>query len=40
MVLVNDISVITTEYTVSYSEVCYLVNTLGLQFSVLYRANS
>jgi hypothetical protein len=37
MVMVNAISVITTEYMVTYGEVCYLVNTLGILFSVLYR---
>jgi hypothetical protein len=40
MVLVNEISVIMTEYTVSYREVCYLVKKLRMQFSVLYKANS
>jgi hypothetical protein len=40
MVLTNVISVIMTEYTVSYTEVCYLVNRLGIHFSVLYSPNS
>jgi len=40
MVLVHVISVITMEYTTAYKEVCYQVNRLGIQFSVLYRANS
>jgi hypothetical protein len=40
MVLVNVISVIMTECTMSYTEVCFLVNSLGIQFSVLYRRNS
>jgi len=40
MVLVNEISVITRQYTISYREVCYLVNRLGIEFSVLYRPNS
>jgi len=40
MVLVNVISIITMEYMMSYTEVCYLVNRLGIQFSVLYRPNS
>jgi hypothetical protein len=40
MVLVYGISVIMTEYTISYTEMCYLVNRLGIQFSVLYRPKS
>jgi hypothetical protein len=40
MALVNVISIITMEYTMSYTEVCYLVNRLGIQFSVLYTPNS
>jgi len=40
MVLINVISVIRKEYMTSYREVCYLVNTLGIQFSVLHRPNS
>jgi len=36
MELVNVISVIMTKYTISYTEVCYQVNRLGIQFSVLY----
>jgi hypothetical protein len=40
MVLVKVISVIMTECTVSYREVCYIVNRLGTHFSVLYRPNS
>ena len=39
MVLVNVISVIMTEYMIFYTEVCYLVNRLGIQFSVLDRPN-
>jgi hypothetical protein len=31
MVLVNVISLIMTEYTISYREVCYLVNRLGIR---------
>jgi len=40
MVLVNVVSVITKEYMISYRELCYEVNTLGIQFAVLYRPNS
>jgi len=40
MVLVYVISVIMTEYTISYTEVCYVVNRLGIHFSALYRPNS
>jgi len=40
MVLINAISIIMTEYTISYREVCYLVNRLSIQFSVLDRPNS
>jgi hypothetical protein len=36
MVVVHVISVIMMEYTTSYREVCYLVNSLGIHFSVLY----
>jgi len=36
MVLVNVIPVIITEYTISYTEVRYLVKRFGIQFSVLY----
>jgi hypothetical protein len=38
--LVNIISVIMTEYTISHTEVCSPVNKLGIQFSVIYRPNS
>jgi len=40
MALINVISIITMEYTMSSREVCYLVNRLGIQFSVLHRPNS
>jgi len=40
MVLVNVISVIMTEYTISYTEVCYVVNRPGIHFSALYIPNS
>jgi hypothetical protein len=40
MVLVNVIYVITTQYMITYTEVCYLVNRLHIQFSVLYNPNS
>jgi len=40
MVLVNVKSVIMMEYTISYREVCYLVNRFGTNFSALYRPNS
>jgi len=40
MVLVNVISVIMTQYMIFYTEVYYLVNRLGIQFSVLGRPNS
>jgi len=40
MVLVNVISVIMMEYMISYREVCYLVNRLGIHFSALYRPSS
>ena len=39
MVLVNAISVIMKQYTISYTEVCYEVNRFSIQFSVLYRPN-
>jgi len=32
MVLVNEKSVIMMEYTISYTEVCYLVNRPGIHF--------
>jgi len=32
MVLVNIISVIIMKYTISYREVCYPINILGMQF--------
>jgi hypothetical protein len=40
MVLVNVVSVIMMECRISYREVCYIVNRLGIQFSVTYRPNS
>jgi hypothetical protein len=40
MLLVHAISVIMKAYTISYGELSYLVNGLGIQFSVLYRQNS
>jgi hypothetical protein len=40
MVLVNEISVIMIQYTTAYTEMCYQVNRLGIQFSVLYRPNT
>jgi len=36
MVLVNKISAIMMQYMTAYIEMCYQVNTLGTQFSVLY----
>jgi hypothetical protein len=39
MVLVYAISVIITENTIPYREMCYLVKKPGIQFSVLYRPN-
>ena len=38
--IVNVISVIMTQYMIFYTEVCYLVNRLDIQFSVLGRPNS
>ena len=38
--IVNVISVIVMEYMIFYTEVCYLVSRLGIQFSVLGRPNS
>jgi len=40
MVFVHVLSVIMMEYTISYREVCYLVNRFGIQFAVLLRPNS
>jgi hypothetical protein len=40
MVLVKRSSVIMMQYTIPYRKVCYPVNRLGIQFSVLYRPNS
>jgi len=40
MVLVNVLSVIMIEYTISCREEHYLVNRTGIQLSVLYRPNS
>jgi len=40
MVLVNAISVIRTEYIITYREVYYVVNRLGIHCSVLDRPNS
>jgi hypothetical protein len=39
MVLVNTISIIITEHTISYTYVCYRVNRRGIQFSVLVDQN-
>jgi len=38
--LINVLYVIMMEYTISYREVCYLVNRVPIHFSVLYRLNS
>ena len=40
MALVYVLSVIMMEYIISYREVCYLVNRLGIQFVALHRPNS
>jgi len=40
MVLINVLSVIMIEYMISCTIVCYLVNRIGIQLSVLYRPNS
>jgi len=40
MVIINVISVIMTECSISYREVRYLLNRLGIQFAVLYGPNS
>jgi len=40
MVLVNVLSVIMMEYTISCREVGYVANRIGIQLSVLYRPNS
>jgi len=40
MVLVTVIPVIITEYTISYTEVRYLVKRFGIQFSVLFSPYS
>jgi len=40
MVLAYTISLTIMEYTISYREICYLVNRLGIEFSVLYKPNS
>jgi len=40
MVLVNVISVIVMVCTISYREICYIVNRPGTQFAVLYRPNN
>jgi len=40
MVLVYVLSVVMMEYIISYREVCYIVNRLGIQFAALHRPNS
>ena len=40
MVLANVIPVIMMEYTISCREICYLINRLGIQISVLYSPHS
>jgi len=40
MVLVYAIPLINMEYMISYRQMCYLVNRLGIQFSPLYKPNS
>jgi len=36
MVLVYVLSVIMMQYIISYTEVCYIVNRLGIQFAALH----
>jgi len=40
LMIIYAASIIMTEYTISYREMCYLMKRPGIQFSVLYRPNS